>query len=72
MVTEYANAIAQIMSMFWTFFTSWYLPGTHVTPGMLLIMPMFVKLVMKIVHSLLTISPYQAGSKGDNISKNEE
>lgn len=71
MITEYANAIAQIMSMFWTFFTSWYLPGTRVTPGMLLVLPMFIKLVLKIVHSLMTVSPYSAGSKGDNINREQ-
>lgn len=71
MIQEYASAIAQIMTMFWNFFTSWYLPGTRVTPGMMLIFPMFIKLVLKIVHSLFTISPYSAGSKGDNINRDE-
>ena len=72
MNSELAGTLAYLMDQFWQFFNANCLPGTNVTFGMLLFFPIFVRLVMKIVHSILTVSPYQAGSKGDNISKNGE
>ena len=72
MTQELAQSLATIMGALWDFFNANTLPGTNVTFGMLLFFPVFVRLVMKIVHSILTVSPYQSGSKGDNISKNGE
>lgn len=62
-VTQALRAMTQI----WRLFTGFYIPGTSVTPAMLLFFPIYVGLIVKFIHWLLSLNGPSNG--GDNVKK---
>lgn len=65
-----SNDVIQIitapMAHIWRLFTGFHIPGTNITPAMVLFFVPFVSLIMKFVKDLLSMN---GPSGGDNVKK---
>lgn len=53
MTTDAVLVLRTVFDVIWTLFTSWYIPGTHVTPAGWAFFVLFAVLVIKILKRLL-------------------
>lgn len=66
MTQEVRYIITSVFPQIWRLFTGFYIPGTNITPAMIIFFPAFVSLIMFFVKNLLSMN---GPSNGDNIPK---
>lgn len=66
MTQEVRYIIVSVFPQIWRLFTGFYIPGTNITPAMLIFFPAFVSLIMLFVRDLLRMN---GPSNGDDIKK---
>lgn len=55
-MTSDALAVVQnLFSVIWSLFTSWYIPGTHVTPGAMLVFCLFFALGIRFIKRITSV-----------------
>ena len=47
------DIVHDVIAMIWRFFTSWYIPGTYVTPAVAVLGFQFVGIVLRFIFRLL-------------------
>lgn len=55
------NAFKSFLAQIWRLFTGWHLPFTNATPAMILFLGLIIPLIVRIVRSLLSVSPFIVG-----------
>ena len=66
MTADFQLAVQWILTQPWRLFTGFHIPGTNITPAMVLMFGLFTRLVLKMVPAIFNISPLVFGNRFDS------
>lgn len=67
MQLEAFNAFKSFLGVIWSLFTGWSLPFTQMSPAQFIFLGLIIRATIKILNSVLSVSPYGVGSTSDEI-----